>query len=224
MSSIFPPSQKTTPNFFIIESLNLEDEKEDRFEGKFLYNYLKILNKNPVYFYIRSQRELEEISKEFRRSGYRYLYLSCHGNDQAIHTTFNEIKFEDFASVFDKKLEHRRLFVSGCSVGQSKFAEALFEKNGGMYSLTAPKNDVLFTRTLPFWTSFFYLMESIDSQSMKSSAIYPSLQLCADMFDINIVHFFKHPSQGVTNREFISKAVFSEDQINNILQLKRASS
>lgn len=217
-----PPSQKTVPHFFIIESLSLKDEREERFEGKFLYNYLKILNKKPIYFYIRSQRELEMISDEFRKSAYRYLYLSCHGNEGAIYTTFNEIKFEDFASIFDKKLEHRRLFVSGCSVGQLKFAQCLFKKNGGMYSLTAPKKDVLFEQTLPFWTSFYYLMESIDSKSMKRAAIYPSLQLCANMFNIDIVHFFKHPSKGIVNKDFISQDVFSEKQINKILELKKA--
>lgn len=217
-----PPSQKTIPHFFIIESLKLEDEKESRFEGQFLYNYLKILGKNPVYFYIRSQRELEKISDNFRESGYRYLYLSCHGNEDAIYTTFDEIKFEKFASIFDKKLEHRRLFVSGCSVGQLKFAQCLFEKNGGMYSLTAPKNDVCFTQTLPFWTSFYYLMESIDSKSMKGAAIYPSLQLCANMFDINIIHFFKHPQKGITNKTFTSCDVFSKEEMNKILRLKKS--
>lgn len=217
-----PPSQKTVPHFFIIESLNLEDEKASRFEGRFIYNYLNILNKKPIYFYIRSQRELEIISDKFRESGYRYLYLSCHGNEEAIYTTFDEIKFEKFASIFDKKLEHRRLFVSGCSVGQLKFAQALFQKNGGMYSLTAPKKDVLFEQTFPFWSSFYYLMESIDSKSMKGAAIYPSLQLCSNMFNMDIVHFFKHKTKGITCKEFISKEVFSKEQMNKILRLKRA--
>ena len=217
------PSQLTVPQFFIIESLALDDENARRFEGRFLYNYLKILGKNPIYFYIRSKCELEKISVIFREKSYRYLYLSCHGNENSIYTTFDEVKFEEFALIFEKKLEHRRLFVSGCSVGQQKFAESLFEKNGGMYSLTAPKNDVLFAQTLPFWSSFFYLMESIDSDSMKAAAIYPSLQLCSNMFDINIVHFFKSPAKGITHKEFISNEVFSDKEMNKILQLKRNS-
>ncbi|MDY0259461.1 MAG: hypothetical protein RBR41_07315 [Desulfovibrio sp.] len=223
MTSTTPPSQKTIPQFFIIESLTLADEKAERFEGKFLYNYLKILGKNPIYFYIRSKCELEKISSIFREKGYRYLFLSCHGDASSIHTSFDEVKFEEFASIFERKLEHRRLFVSGCSVGQQNFAEALFEKNGGMYSLTAPKNDVRFTQTLPFWSSFFYLMESVDSNSMKGAAIYPSLQLCSNMFDISMTHFFKSPAKGITHKEFISNEVFSEKEMNNILQLERKS-
>ena len=223
MSSSYPLSQETVPQFFIIESLKLEDENEDRFEGKFLYNYFKILGKEPIYFYIRSRRELHMVADQFRQSRYRYLYLSCYGDEESIYTTCDKVIFEDFASIFNKKLEHRRLFVSGCSVGQLEFAQNLFEKNGGLYSLTAPKKDVLFARTLPFWTSFYYLMESIDSKSMKAAAIYPSLQLCANMFDIDIVHFFKHPLIGITSKEFISNNVFSKRQMDKILQLKRST-
>lgn len=221
MNANIPPSQKTVPHFFIIESLNLEDENEDRYEGKFLYNYLKILGKNPKYYYIRSRNELLQVSDIFRKIGYRYIYLSCHGNENGICTTFDEIKFEDFASIFNKKLEHRRLFVSGCSVGQLKFAKCLFNTNGGMYSLTAPLKDVHFTQTLPFWTSFYYLMESIDSQSMKGSAIYPSLQLCANMFDIDMIHFFKstHEKGAIVSKKFYSSDVFSEKEMMNIMQL-----
>ncbi len=221
MSSNLPASQKTDPHFFIIESLNLEDENEERFEGKFLYNYLKILKKNPKYYYIRSRRELIQASDIFRKIGYRYLYLSCHGKENAVCTTFDEISFEDFASIFSKKLEHRRLFVSGCSIGNLEFAKHLFKKNGGMYSLTAPKDVVLFTQTLPFWTSFYYLMESIDSRAMKAAAIYPSLQLCANMFDIDINHFYKSTSHGgnVTCKEFISSDIFSEEEMKNIMKL-----
>lgn len=221
MSAHRPPSQQTTPHFFIIESLKLEDEDEERYEGKYLYNYLKMLGKNPKYYYIRSRRELEKISDIFRDTGYRYLYLSCHGNESAIYTTFDEIPFIDFASIFDRKLEHRRLFVSGCSVGRLEFAEQLFKKNGGMYSLTAPINTVFFNQTLPFWTAFYYLMESIDSKSMKAAAIYPFLQLCANIFNIDVIHFYKSTSRGgvVTPKEFLSSGVLSEEQMKKIMEL-----
>ncbi len=46
MPSSSPPPKHTDPYFFIIESLNMEDENEERYEGRFLYNYRKILGKN----------------------------------------------------------------------------------------------------------------------------------------------------------------------------------
>ena len=48
----------THPDVFIIESLSLKDEKKSTFDGKILHNYLKLLKKEPIYYYIRTKREL----------------------------------------------------------------------------------------------------------------------------------------------------------------------
>ncbi len=221
MSSLPAPSKKTKPHFFIIESLNMEDENEEQYEGRFLYHYLKILGKNPKYYYIRSRRELIQVSNIFKNIGYRYIYLSCHGSENAIYTTFDEIKFEDFASIFKEKLDHRRLFISGCSVGKQELAEHLFSKNDKMYSVTAPKKKVFFKQTLPFWTAFYYLMESIDSKSMKAVALYPFLQICANIFNIDIIHFYKSASRGglVIPKEFIANDILPEKQMQKIIEM-----
>lgn len=219
-SNMPPPSQLTKPDFFIIESLNFEDEQNERFEGKFLQKYLKILGKEPLYYYIRTKKELEFVAQTFRNSGYRYLYVSCHGAAGKILTTLDEVTFEDFASIFSKKLEHRRLFVSGCSLGQHAFAEALFTQNGGLYTVTAPKNDVLFAQMLPFWSSFFYRMGIIDVDSMKGPGIWHALRLCANMFNVNMVHFYKKSKNIVTAKEFIAEDVLSDEELEKILKLK----
>lgn len=220
MPNTFPRSQDTIPNFFILESLAMEDEEANRFEGKFLYNYLNILGKNPRYIYFRERRELLQAANIFRKSGYRYLYLSCHGNEKSIYTTFDEIAFDDFAAIFHKKLDHRRLFLSGCSLGQSSLAEALFQENGGMFSITAPKDDVCFTQTLPFWSSFIYLVESIDSRYMKGATLFPSLHLCSDIFNINTVHFYKKYGK-IKKTEHMSEGIFSDEVLNKMLNLKK---
>lgn len=142
-----PPSQITKPHFFIIESLNFDDEREERFDGKFLYNYLKMLGKEPKYYYIRTKKELERVAEFFRESGYRYLYLSCHGNENHLFTTCEDISFIDFAEIFKKKLEHRRIFISGCSLGRLEFAQSLYSTNGGMYTMTAPLKKVTFQQS-----------------------------------------------------------------------------
>lgn len=217
--SNLPPIQITEPEIFIIESLKLEEEKEEYKEGKFLYNYLKLSGKHPIYYYIRSKRELEELSNKFRESGFRYLYISCHGDSTSIHTTLDAITFEDFASIFAQKLRNRRLFVSGCCVGQENFAKHLFEKNEGMFSLTAPDKDVTFHQMVPFWLAFFYTMDSIDTQSMKCRTLWQYLQLCSNMFNVNMIHFYKYQNAS-KKREFKCKDVISEQAMNKILGLK----
>src|SRR4051812_29448548 len=80
----------TVPEVFIIESLELEDEEEGR-EGAVLAAVLKMCGKNPLYYYIRTEAELEMLAGKFKESGYRYLHISCHGGDDALHTTIDVI-------------------------------------------------------------------------------------------------------------------------------------
>src|SRR4051794_9671160 len=81
----------TKPEVFIIESLDLDDEKEQRFEGKIISQILALSGKQCEYYYIRTRREFEEMLKQFANSGYRYLHLSCHGSSRALQTTYDAI-------------------------------------------------------------------------------------------------------------------------------------
>ncbi|MEB2398323.1 MAG: hypothetical protein OZ927_02160 [Alcaligenaceae bacterium] len=139
-----PPANITKPETFILESLDHADEKEARLDGKILYEVLKLHGKNPLYYYFRTQRELFEFAKIFRDSGYRYLHLSCHGGEDLVQYTFGSSNYKDFAAIFDKKLHNRRLFVSGCNLGNMNFAREVFAVNGGMYSITAPTKKIYF--------------------------------------------------------------------------------
>lgn len=153
MTSKIPPSTITVPETFILESLALEDEKQGRLDGKILYDTLRLNGQNPIYYYFRTQTELVRLSDIFRSSGYRYLHLSCHGSEQNIALTFSSIQFPIFADIFEKKLHNRRLFISGCSMGNRAFADILFSKNGGMYSIIAPTKKVFFDQTTAFWSA-----------------------------------------------------------------------
>lgn len=71
---------RTSPRVFIIESLSLHDERNERFEGRILKQILRLGGKESRYYYIRTRRELEKIVILFGKSGFRYLHISCHGN------------------------------------------------------------------------------------------------------------------------------------------------
>ena len=49
------------PEVFIVESVDLDDEVEDRLEGKMLTEMLRLGGKKPLYFYVRRKRELKEV-------------------------------------------------------------------------------------------------------------------------------------------------------------------
>lgn len=188
-------SNFTKPETFILESLGRDDEKQARLDGKILYEVLKLHGKNPMYYYFRTQRELTEFAKIFRESGYRYLHLSCHGGEDIVQYTFGNSSYKDFASIFDKKLHNRRLFVSGCNLGNMNFANEIFATNGGMYSITAPTKKVYFHQSVSFWSAFYYMMHAWDDSMMKKKRLSQVLTQLTTIFEMPLAHYFRDTSQ-----------------------------
>ena len=75
------------PEVFIVESLSFADEREGRFEGRILSKILALSQKQCEYRYIRTKPELKAVLEQFASTHYRYLHLSCHGNDTSMSTT-----------------------------------------------------------------------------------------------------------------------------------------
>ena len=191
---------------FSLESLEREDEKEARLDGKILYDVLKLHGKNPIYYYFRTQRELVEFAKIFRESGYRYLHLSCHGGEDIVQYTFGNSNYKDFAQIFEKKLHNRRLFVSGCNLGNMQFAQEIFSKNGGMYSITAPTKKVYFHQSVSFWSAFYYMMYAWDDSMMKKKRLNQVLTQLTTIFEMPLAHYFRNTGQGAVVHEQIFSA------------------
>lgn len=74
----------TVAEVFIIESLSFVDEAKERREGAVLASVLKMCGKNPLYYYIRTKAELEQLAEKFEASEYRYLHISCHGGTTSL--------------------------------------------------------------------------------------------------------------------------------------------
>ncbi len=206
-----PPANLTEPETFILESLGLEDEKNGNLDGKILYEVLKLHGKNPLYYYFRTQRELVEFVNIFRKSGYRYLHLSCHGGDDIVKYTFGSSNYKEFADILNKKMHNRRLFVSGCNLGNKAFADEIFAVNGGMYSITAPTKKIFFHQSISFWSAFYYMMHSWDSSKMKKKRINQVLSQLTTIFEMPLAHYFRDTKQGAV----VVEQLFS-DEINNL--------
>lgn len=195
MTKTLPPTQITKPETFILESLSPDDEANQRLDGKVLYEVLRLQGKNPIYYYFRTQTELIRFADIFRQSGYRYLHLSCHGDEARLEFTFGQTDYQTFAEIFEKKLNNRRLFISGCSLGNSDFANALFAKSGGMYSVTAPTKKVFFSQTTSFWPAFYYMMHAWDSNAMKQERLRPVLERLTEIFEMPLAHYRKNTAK-----------------------------
>lgn len=206
-----PIQEKSAPHTkaetFILESLSEVDEKEERLDGKVLYDVLRLQGKNPIYFYFRTQTELIRFAEKFQQSGYRYLHLSCHGNETHLQFTFGQTDYAMFAEIFQEKLNNRRLFISGCSLGNFEFAKAVFAKSTGMYSVTAPIQKVFFSQTTAFWPAFYYMMHAWDSTSMKKKRLQVVLARLAQIFEMPMAHYFINTGkQGSVDEQLFAAA------------------
>jgi len=173
---------ETVPEVFIIESLELGDERKARREGEVLASVLRMCGKRPLYYYIRTRAELELMAQLFYMSNYRYLHISCHGGKNSLATTLDVVGYDEFATIFARRLKNRRLFVSACSAGNAKFAKLVRSQNPGVISVAAPAKDIQFDHAVAFWSSFYVKTFSTNARSMSSDRIAAVLRPLAALF------------------------------------------
>lgn len=174
-------SATTKAGVFIVESLNFDDELNKRFEGRILHDILRLSGKESEYWYIRTWKELKEkVFQRFFDSGLRYLHISCHGNEDTIALTLDEVTFAEFGEEAKHYLDERRLFFSACQVVNRKLHDAVMP-DSGCYSLIGPKDDIYFDDSVIMWATFYHLMLR-EATAMKAQEIRRVLQLLKEMF------------------------------------------
>jgi hypothetical protein len=170
---------------FIVESLEFDDEKHHRLEGRIISDILAMSGKKCEYRYVRTKRELAEVLRQFSSSHYRYLHLSCHGGRRSLYTTLDRIPFRDFGRLIAPHIKRRRLFVSACSVTNRRFADSVMP-DSRCYSILGPDQDILFSDAAVLWASFYHVMFREDSTAMKYAVIKAKAQQVANMFSVRL--------------------------------------
>lgn len=165
----------TTPEVYIIESLDLEDEG-NRKEGEVLSRTLSLSGKKPIYRYIRTKKEFEYFIDDFGKSGYRYLHISCHGNEDLIHLTMNKMSNVEFSKIVGGALAGRRLFMSACLVTTIDLASKIFAE-GDCRSVAGPVSTINFDDSTIFWSAFYHLMFKKEGGGMANRDIVSSLMV-----------------------------------------------
>jgi hypothetical protein len=178
----------TRANVFIIESLSFDDEKNNRFEGRFLSQILHLGGKESIYYYIRTKKELEKLLKLFKGSDYRYLHLSSHGDTESIYTTLDRIPFRELAKLLRPYLKEKRLFVSACSAVNEDLAEIVIPSSG-CFSIIGPAEDVLFNDAAIMWASFYHLVFKEEPMKMKRQYVVSTLKNVANTFGVSMNYF-----------------------------------
>ena len=180
---------KTKPEVFIIKSLNLQDEKDRLQEGDLISRMLHLVGKaGTQYYYIRTERELEEIVDLFDESDCRYLHISCHANRTGIATTFDNVGYDELGTMLRPCLDGRRVFVSACEMATAGFARQILP-NTGCYSLIGPKRKVSFDDAAAFWVSFYHLMFKLNAESMKSEDLRRRIRELSKIYEEPINYY-----------------------------------
>src|SRR5438128_990026 len=131
----------TIPGVFIIESLRVEDERHRR-EGRILRDILRLSGRKADYLYVRTVKEIEEFALDkFFTSKKRYLHISCHGNNENVALTLEDLSFHKFAGLTANYLDKRRLFFSACEVVNDNLAAAVFA-GSRPYSIIGPHEEI----------------------------------------------------------------------------------
>ena len=114
------------PNVFIIESLNFEDEEDDRFEGKVLSKILKLNGVDSQYYYIRTKQELDEIIVKFDESDYRYFEANCFAFFRAFHALLESLPYL-LNIMLEVKIDPEFRFLSWKTITESCTKKQIFD-------------------------------------------------------------------------------------------------
>lgn len=178
----------TKPNVFIIESLDFKDEKNGHYEGEIISKILNFSGISHKYFYIRTKQEFEYVINLFKKSNYRYLHISCHGNTDALYTTLDEISFDEIGLILENVLDKRRIFISACAATNSKLADKIFS-NTECYSLIGPAKNIKMDDAAIFWASFYQIMFKKNLNGMTRKSLEFTLKNLIEAFEVKIKYF-----------------------------------
>jgi len=178
----------SSPNLFIIETLDYEDERKELYEGIILHKILKLSQKKTKYFYIRTEKELISMLGKFQKSEYRYLHISCHSNDENMYTTLDKIPFRRLADIMNPYLKNRRLFLSSCSMSNMNLARRIINISG-CYSVMGPKEDVQFDKAAIVWATFYHLMLRDGARYMKREMIERNAQAVCKLIGLKMNYY-----------------------------------
>lgn len=180
--------KRTQPKVFIIESLDFKDEKNGYFEGEIISKILNFSCIEHEYFYIRTKQEFIHVLGIFKKSKYRYLHISCHGNSNALYTTLDEVDFNELELIFEDILDDKRLFVSACSVTNRRLADVVL-KDTKCYSLIGPAKDINMDDAAIFWASFYQIMFKKNPNGMNKIRLENTLQNLLKAFEVPIKYY-----------------------------------
>jgi len=187
MQKIRAGGSELLPEVFIIESLRPDDELFGRYEGKILYDILTMAEKRPKYYYFQHVGELEPVAMLFAASGYRYLHISVHGTENEVGVGELMIPYEDFFYPFRRSFSSKRLFFSGCSLGNEQFIGAADAVDKSITSIAAPCDPIQFDISAAFWAAFYVCSFDDAYHGLRNDLIRDKIRDLCKVFGVDFL-------------------------------------
>ncbi|MEQ1587203.1 MAG: hypothetical protein ABL895_15045 [Cyclobacteriaceae bacterium] len=185
----------TAYGVFIIESLRDGEYKD----GERLNKILEMAKINSLYRWVTSKTEFTDAIKDFNKSGFRYLHLSCHADETGLEVGGEEISNFDLIDILEGNVRGRRIFLSSCKGSNLHTATVVIQKCKGQ-SVVGTPIDIYFHEAALFWPSFYYVINRIDKEKMNQQSISESIKKCVDLFEVPINYYCKSKTKGYINR------------------------
>jgi len=187
---INPEMSRHIPDYgvFIIESMDFENEINGKLDGAALKAILDLGDIPNQYIYIRTRLEFEYALKLYEESDFGFIHISCHGNDQAVCLTLEDISFEELGAILGPYLKFRRLFLSACKVACFSLAEH-FIPHHHCYSVIGPTDTIDYDKAAIFWSAYYYLMYRDNQERMWQKDIIPTLENVTRTFAEKLSYF-----------------------------------
>lgn len=150
---------------FVIESMDQDNERDGKLNGAAICSILQLCGIPNEYIYIRTRLEFEHAIGLFQKSDFGFLHISCHGSDELLQLTLEDITFEELEPILGPHLKYRRLFLSACEAACFKLAE-LFIPRHHCYSIMRPSGPIDYDRAAIFWSAYYSIMYSNDPGRM----------------------------------------------------------
>ncbi|MCU0320555.1 MAG: hypothetical protein MUE88_10835 [Flavobacteriales bacterium] len=181
-------AQEPQYGVFIIESMDMENERQGKLDGQALKTILDLCDIPNDYYYIRTKLELEHVMDEFVASNFQFLHFSCHGNEKELSLTLETLSYEEFEEIIGECMWHRRLFLSACRVARLELAERFIPKHHA-YSVIGTPEDIAYDKAAIVWSTFYHLMYEDDQVQMFQRNLLPVLTQVSEVYKVSLNYF-----------------------------------
>ncbi len=168
-------------DYFIIESI----PQDDITDGIIFNDCLKSTRQfNPVYRFVKDIAEFNSAMREYVSSGYKYLFISSHGDFENINLLDGVINAEDIADM-PLSFDGRRIFMSTCQGGSYLFAKSFIRK--GAYSVVGCPDSLPQIIAVAMWTTMAAIL--LEDVGLHYRELDGSVSLLADIYNIQLKYF-----------------------------------